>query len=273
MTGHYDRGEAAFWLTEASQARIAADPFSTIPAEADPAPCLRRNAHTPHDTARGRCPGTAPEFPAEAIEQVASAPAAVDFINPGPLAEIPAAAAVDLWRAEWPYPVLSPAEFAALYGRAAQVITARGYYPYELQGYADEPGISIVGALSVAALERARAEAEAEAENLRQLKGTLTSDPGAQLSDNAGKALDTAAQRSAADLTEELETRLSAVIYVYGLLHSRTGIRDLSDQLAAWELGHYGVDSMPGQAEAVALLEGAARMFAALEPVTEAPAV
>ena len=32
----------------------------------DPRPCSRRNAHTNH----GACPGTAPEFPWEAVEEV-----------------------------------------------------------------------------------------------------------------------------------------------------------------------------------------------------------
>jgi hypothetical protein len=33
-----------------------------------PRPCNRRNAHTNH----GACPGTAPEFPREAVEEVTS---------------------------------------------------------------------------------------------------------------------------------------------------------------------------------------------------------
>jgi hypothetical protein len=34
--------------------------------ETYPKPCRRTNAHTPHDL----CPGTAPEFPSERVEQV-----------------------------------------------------------------------------------------------------------------------------------------------------------------------------------------------------------
>src|SRR6266478_5238600 len=73
----------------------------------------------------------------------------------------------------------------------------------------------------------------------------------------------TAAQHeiTAANVTEELETRLSAVIYTLGLLHSRTGINDFSDQLAAWELGHYTTGPNPVRSDALGLLATAAGIY------------
>lgn len=140
-----------------------------------------------------------------------------------------------MWAAEWPYPEFTAAEFAAHYLLAGEVIAARGYYPYEIQGAADEPGISICGALKVAALERAQAaDPQLEAQQW---------------------------EITAANVAEELETRLSAVIYTLGLLHSRTGINDFSDQLAAWELGHYTTGPDPTRAEALALLATAAGIY------------
>lgn len=141
-----------------------------------------------------------------------------------------------MWSAEWPYPEFTPAEFAAHYQRAAEIIEHSGYYPYEIQGSADEPGISIVTALKTAAFDRAQAAA-----------------PDATV---AHLKID------AANVTEELETRLSAVIYTLGLLHSRTGISDFSDQLAAWELGHYTTGPVPTKAEALGLLAMAAGIYA-----------
>lgn len=168
------------------------------------------------------------------------------------------APAVDLFSAEWPYPQLSAADFAAVYTAAAGHIRARGYYAHEVHGYADEDGISITGALKLAALEYATAADPADTHDQHM--------------------------RTAHDLTEELETRLSAVLYVFGQAHTRTGINDLSDVHVAWSLGHFtsaastahGRYGIPTAAHALALLEQAARMFGAIAddtaPVTEAPA-
>jgi len=155
-----------------------------------------------------------------------------------------------MWAAEWPYPEFTAAEFAAHYQLAAEIIAARGYYAHELQGYADETGVSIVGALKLAAVERAQA---------------------ASPQDEAATV-----EITAANVTEELETRLSAVIYTLGLLHSRTGISDFSDQLAAWELGHYTTGPNPTRSDALGLLATAAGIFTHISdtqaPVT-APAI
>lgn len=157
---------------------------------------------------------------------------------------------VDLWSAEWPYSTLGAADFAALYRTAAEIITARGYYAYELQDDRGEPGISVCGALKAAAFERAQA-----------------ADPEGNPRDHYHDAM---------DVTEELETRLSCVLYLIGQLHDRTGIRDLSDQLAAWELGHYSTAQGGTRATAVALLGQAAALFTLMAdtaaPVTAAPA-
>jgi hypothetical protein len=165
---------------------------------------------------------------------------------------------VQLFTSEWPYPELSAADFSAIYSAAAGHIKARGYYAYEVQGYADEPGISITGALKLAALEHVTA-----------------ADPAATHEQHT---------RTAHDLTEELETRLSAVLYVFGQAHMRTGISDLSDVHVGWSLGHFesaasGAHTkwaVPTAAYALALLEQAARIFGAIAddtaPVTEADA-
>jgi hypothetical protein len=148
-----------------------------------------------------------------------------------------------MWSAEWPYPEFTAAEFAAHYLLAGEVIAARGYNPEEMRGYDGEPGVSICGALKIAARERAQA-----------------ADPEGH---NGNRSLPAAQQweQTAADVAEELETRLSAVIYTLGLLHSRTGIRDFSDQLAAWELGHYTTGPNPTRSDALGLLATAAGIF------------
>jgi signal transduction histidine kinase len=155
-----------------------------------------------------------------------------------------------MWAAEWPYPEFTAAEFAAHYLLAGEIIAARGYHAEEMQGYADVAGISIVSALKLAAVERAQA---------------------ANPQDEAATV-----EIAAANVAEELETRLSAVIYTLGLLHSRTGIRDFSDQLAAWELGHYTTGPNPVLSDALGLLATAAGIFTHISdtqaPVT-APAV
>jgi hypothetical protein len=140
-----------------------------------------------------------------------------------------------MWNAEWPYPEFTAAEFAAHYLLAGEIIAARGYNAGEMRGYDGTPGVSIVTALKIAARERAQA-ADPQAD-MRQWEIT------------------------AANVAEELETRLSAVIYTLGLLHSRTGIRDFSDQLAAWELGHYTTGPGPVRSDALSLLATAAGIF------------
>lgn len=303
MTGQYDPKAEGQALTDANTARLARDPFATSPAAAEygfseldppdgppPAPAddqapvadaddtaalsaaITGNPWRPDggsqtsidgtvtptpdgnpnlegvkdkapdvcgaDTATGQCQRAphAPEYPHVSGKYAAQADA--DLPNPNP-------PAVDLFRADWPYPQLSATDFQALYATAAETIKTRGYYPHEASGYADEPGISITGALKAAATAYVKA---------------LGPD-------------DTADQQywAAADITEELETRLSAVLYVFGQVHNRTGISDLSDILVSWSLAHFDIGPNPGLAAAVSLLEQAARMFAALEDVTEAP--
>ena len=122
----------------------------------------------------------------------------------------------------------APADLAALYRHAAQLIVDRGYDPYD--EYEGAKGISIPTALHLAA------------------SGHVT-DP-----------------RDAADLTEELETRLAGVLYVTGQAFYRTGIRDLSDAVGSWERTSVRVYASTKlrsrtQAEAVAVLETAAAML------------
>lgn len=178
----------------------------------------------------------------QAVEYIKSGQAEAPAADPGP------APAVNLWQADWPYPELGPAQYAALYSAAADVIRARGYYAHELQGYAG-PGISVCGALKVAALEAEQAAAPLDPLEARY--------------------------GDAVCVAEELETRLAAVLYVLGQLHTRTGIRDLADQLAGWELAHFHLGPGPDQGEALALLGHAAAMFGHLaettSPVTAAP--
>jgi hypothetical protein len=163
-----------------------------------------------------------------------------------------------MWAAEWPYPEFTAAEFAAHYLLAGEIIAARGYNPEEMRGYDGEPGVSICSALKLAARERAQAADPEGRDGNREL-------PAADQW-----------EITAANVAEELETRLSAVIYTLGLLHSRTGIRDFSDQLAAWELGHYTTGPNPARSDALGLLATAAGIFTHISdtqaPVT-APAV
>lgn len=149
-----------------------------------------------------------------------------------------------MWSAEWPYPEFTAAEFAAHYLLAGEVIAARGYNPEEMRGYDGEPGISICGALKLAARERAQAADPEGTADVHEV--------------------------AAANVAEELETRLSAVIYTLGLLHARTGVKDFSDQLAAWELGHYTTGPNPTRSEALGLLATAAGIFTHISD-TQAP--
>jgi hypothetical protein len=82
----------------------------------------------------------------------------------------------------------------------------------------------------------------------------------------------------AADLAEELETRLAAVLYLTGQLTRRTGIHDVSDQVAAWESDLPEVEgSWPvryrwhTQDEALAVLEAAAVLCATLAVCHDRP--
>lgn len=158
-------------------------------------------------------------------ERVFGAYSLVEATRPAPV----------MWAADWPYPEFTAAEFAAHYQLAAEIITARGYNAEEMRGYDGTPGVSVCTALKLAALERAQAAAPQD--EARQIEIT------------------------AANVAEELETRLSAVIYTLGLLHSRTGIRDFSDQLAAWELGHYTTGPNPVRSDALGLLAMAASIY------------
>jgi len=96
---------------------------------------------------------------------------------------------------------------AGMYLQAADKIAEYGYSPYP--DYEGETGISICGAL----LATAQAHMAA-----------------------AGRF-----PWSDGDLTEELETRLAAVLYLTGKVRTRTSIRDFTDIPANWERGYYGV--------------------------------
>ena len=123
---------------------------------------------------------------------------------------------------------LAPADFAALYRHAAEIIRTSGYDPYDDYEYAH--GVSIGTALASAAMARTRDSADAS------------------------------------DLTEELETRLAGVLYVTGQAFYRTGIRDLSGTVASWERTSVRIYASTKyrsrtQAEAAAILETAAEML------------
>ena len=141
-----------------------------------------------------------------------------------------------------------PASLAALYRDAAQRIRARGYDAAVGGGdfYQGHQGISIQVALRQAAAAHG---AQTRGEGIF---GPYT-------------------EADVADLAEELETRLAAVLYLTGQRTYRTGIQDLSDQVAAWEAGLPSDVSRPGvhyrwhtQDEALAVLETAAALCDAL---------
>ena len=141
----------------------------------------------------------------------------------------------------------SPAGFAALYRDAAQRIRASGYDAATVTGdYEGSHGISITTALRLAA-ETYGAHTRGEG-----IFGPYTA-------------------ADATDLAEELETRLAAVLYLTGQLTYRTGIRDLSDQVATWETDLPRVEGTwptryrwHTQDEALAVLETAAVLCDAL---------
>jgi hypothetical protein len=139
----------------------------------------------------------------------------------------------------------TPAVLAALYRDAAQRIRTCGYDAAVGGGdfYKGHKGISIQVAL--------RQAAETYGASTRP-EGTF----GAY-----GEA-------DVADLTEELETRLAAVLHLTGQRAYRTGIRDLSDEVAAWERDLPLDLDRPGahyrwhtQEEALAVLEAGAALL------------
>jgi hypothetical protein len=133
------------------------------------------------------------------------------------------------------------AVLAGMYLQAADKITEYGYTPFP--DYEGETGLSICGALQAAAQAHIAA---------------------------AGESPDIASPEwSAGNLTEELETRLGAVLYLIGRVRTRTSIRDISDIASNWERGHYGTrggqlgtgaHGYLSQAEAIALLKTAASL-------------
>jgi hypothetical protein len=141
----------------------------------------------------------------------------------------------------------TPAGLAALYRDAAQRIRTCGYDAATATGdYEGSHGISITTALRQGA-ETFGAHTRGEG-----IVGPYTA-------------------ADAADLVEELETRLAAELYLTGPHTCRTGIHDLSDQVTAWESDLPAVErSWPvryrwhTQDEALALLETAAALCDAL---------
>jgi hypothetical protein len=141
----------------------------------------------------------------------------------------------------------TPADLAILYRDAAGRIRAAGYDAATVTGdYEGSHGISITTALRQAA-ETYGAQTRAEG-----IFGPYTA-------------------ADAADLAEELETRLAAVLHLTGQRAYRTGIRDLSDEVAAWESDLPLDTSRPGvhyrwhtQGEALAVLETAAALLDSL---------
>lgn len=144
----------------------------------------------------------------------------------------PAATAVTTWNSR---DNLTPAEVADLYQDAAVIISIYGYCglnstsgTYE---YCD--GISVRSALRQAACRWIERES---------LPGTQT------------------LQADTEDLTEELEVRLTGVLYATGTRTRRTHIIDIADQITAWETetGRHTKD------DAISVLETAATMFRSL---------
>jgi hypothetical protein len=135
----------------------------------------------------------------------------------------------------------TPAALAALYRDAAQRIRTCGYDAAVGPGdfYQGHKGISVQVALRQAAMQRDQNTADA------------------------------------ADLAEELETRLAAALYLTGQLTRRTSIHDLTDQVAAWESDLPEVEGAwpvryrwHTQDEALAVLETAAALLGTLGGVS-----
>jgi hypothetical protein len=105
----------------------------------------------------------------------------------------------------------TPADFAALYRRAAGFIRVNGYDGYTAsRGYEGSTGASITGALRYAARTWV-ADGARRGDPVRSHPADI---PG---------------------LTEELETRLAGALYLAGQLTRRTRIDDLPDQVAEWD--------------------------------------
>jgi phosphopantothenate synthetase len=167
-----------------------------------------------------------------------------------------------LFSAQWPWPEVAPAGLAELYRAAAIMITVRRYSAYDEREYAGERGISIGHALEMAATAYVTATADLPPVSLE-----------------GGDRLRAAIKRDAAALAEELSTRLAAVLYVLGQQHLRTGVSDLSDVVAGWELGHDDIKRRVDEPMALALLESAAGIYDMIaatdgaDPVTIAPPI
>lgn len=126
----------------------------------------------------------------------------------------------------------TPAQIAEDFRNAIDCLEVRGYDGATASGdYEGSKGISLVGALRQAAAVRYGPDSP-----------------------------------DAHDLAEDLETRLSAVLYFMGRISQRSNITDLSNQASMWEEMLIGDPPLSGsyryhtKAEAVELLELAARM-------------
>lgn len=124
----------------------------------------------------------------------------------------------------------SPALLAAVYTRAAQLISENGYTPYP--EYEGETGYSLASAVEAAA---------------RAIRPDVT---------------------DAADLAEEALTRLAGVLVLTGQFTQRTGVSDLSDVPARWDADPIWTGSRRPRhhdaSEAAAILATAAALLAAL---------
>lgn len=190
--------------------------------------------------------GIDPELDREYAEQQASEQAAAEAPRPA------------LFSAKWPWPEVTPADLAELYQAAAVMITIKGYDAYHRDNYEGARGIDILTALEMAAEGFLRGRADDLRIGAEDIAVTL--------------------EREARNLAEDLETKLAAVLYVLGQQHYRTGIQDLADRVAAWELGHDDIHRHVDAPMALALLEHAAGIYAMVgatdgaDPVTTAPA-
>ena len=127
---------------------------------------------------------------------------------------------------------------AGMLARAAELIDERGHNPYP--EYEDSgPGLSIRGALEAAAAEFITA------------------------------AYQLTEPHWAADLADELETRLAGVMYVAGICRRRTNVQDVNDAAVGWERSHYEWPAHPRRSprknDVVRLLKLAAACAAAVD--------
>jgi hypothetical protein len=126
---------------------------------------------------------------------------------------------------------VTPDVFVHIYSDAAKRLRQIGYDPATASGcYEGSQGISIGAAIKVSAVL------------------WVANNPGGPLPE---------------ELAEEAETRLVGVMYLLGVARRRTGINDLPDRLAAWELEHdTNTGISPSMASATALLDSAAQIAA-----------